>query len=84
MLEKLDIVIKEVLNINVNQYICDSDELELYGLDSLNFINLVIKIENVFDIKFDESEILYRNFCNKNSIINSIEIACKRRIYNDI
>lgn len=84
MLRKLDLIIKEILSIDISQSIRDSDELELYGLDSLNFINLVIEIENAFDIKFEDTEIMYSNFCTKSFIINTIRIAYGRGINNEL
>lgn len=70
--EKLDAVLD-------NNGIYDSDdELQnelLSNMDSLQFVQLVVSIENEFDIGISDEHLLFKNFNTKEKIIKIIEQA---------
>lgn len=47
------------------------ESLESLNIDSLSFIELVIKIENEFGIRFDENVISISNFFNVKSLVGA-------------
>ncbi|MNB94159.1 acyl carrier protein [compost metagenome] len=42
--------------------ISDSSALELYGIDSLSFVNLVVELEIAFGIEFDDEDLVMEKF----------------------
>lgn len=55
---------KQIENILMNDFEVDKginyeDPLILYGIDSLNYIKLLVSIEKHFNVKFDDSALSY-------------------------
>ena len=53
------------------------DLLEEFGMDSILFIELVVEIENHFDIIINEDLLRYDNFHNINDIVTIVELCLK-------
>ena len=47
-------------------------------LDSLDFINLIFSIEDVFNIKFEDKDLNNKNFNNINNILKIIKKKIER------
>lgn len=66
-------IVKETLKLNVNKEINDNDDLINLGLDSLKAIEIVVSIEEKFQIEIDDEDLLVDNFASINCIENLIE-----------
>ncbi|UII27574.1 phosphopantetheine-binding protein [Fulvivirga maritima] len=73
--KKIRSIIANDLDANINEEDL-SDDVSLYdggiGLDSIAIINLIVELENKFDISFDETEINAQLFSNINSLADFI------------
>lgn len=65
------IVPKGDMEIKVN------DTLQDTGIDSINFVKLVIALEEAFDLEFDEDMLSMRRFERITDIVDYIEMRCK-------
>ena len=54
---------------SVTEYLQNNDYLALLGIDSIDFIKMVIDFEPVFDIVFDDDALSYANFL-------SLQVLC--------
>jgi acyl carrier protein len=45
---------------------------ETYGLNSINFIDIIVSIEEMFDLEFDDDDLDMNNFNNIDSIIQTV------------
>lgn len=52
------------LDLNVN--------LEELGLDSINFVNLIIVLEDLFNVQIPEDRLVYRNFITVEKIYETL------------
>ncbi|MBJ8030399.1 phosphopantetheine-binding protein [Bacillus cereus group sp. N21] len=50
-----------------------TDDLKTIGMDSLNTVSLIIKLESQFNIEFDDNELHPKRFSSILSIIELIE-----------
>lgn len=48
------------------------DDLSPYGLDSINTVRLIVELEDMFDIIFEDDELLFQNFSTVNHIVSRI------------
>ncbi|QKS44483.1 acyl carrier protein [Paenibacillus cellulosilyticus] len=48
-----------------------------YGLDSMKIIELIVQLEDQFNILLDDNELYFENFSNKRDIIARV----KRKLY---
>jgi acyl carrier protein len=62
--------IKELFNVQSN--FGANDDLTLIGLDSLRFVNLIVVLEEMYDVSFDDDEFLVENFTTVQKIIDRI------------
>ena len=67
-------IVRETLKLNVNKEINDNDDLINLGLDSLKAIEIVVSIEEKFQIEIDDEDLLVDNFASIKCIENLIEI----------
>lgn len=58
MEEKLRKIMSQILNLPESQIKSDSSPDDLLSWDSLNHMNLVLAIEQSFDLRFDDEEIV--------------------------
>ncbi|WP_052497729.1 MULTISPECIES: acyl carrier protein [Bacillus] len=78
--EKITQIVREVLETNdeINKQL----ELSELGMDSLASINLIVELEDAFDIVFNDNELLFENFSTIENIIKQIEKLQKNKINN--
>lgn len=62
--------VKEILDLN-SEINIDTDLIG-YGLDSLASVNLIVGLEEMFNIVIDEEEMLIENFTSVSKITNLI------------
>lgn len=53
--DRLQEIISEQLNVELNQITLDSNFIEELGADSLDVVELVMAIEDEFDLKIDDA-----------------------------
>ena len=70
MIDRIKEVIKRQVNIEVE--IEEDVDLNVYGIDSLAKVHLLVELEEVFGIEFEEDDINQDNFNNVMSIKNII------------
>ena len=58
--------------IDIEEFTGD-EELNLYGLDSLKFIKLIIEIEEVFRIEIEDEMFIFENFNTVNKILQYLD-----------
>ena len=63
---------KEITDISVLENV---DLINFLGMDSIQFIELVVEIETRFDILIDEALLNFKTFCNFNKIVKVIQIS---------
>ncbi len=63
----------DVLNIENISEISQQDNLENVGLDSINFVMLIVTLEDVLDIQISENKLEYKNFQTIEKILKVIE-----------
>ncbi|MFF2154439.1 acyl carrier protein [Paenibacillus chitinolyticus] len=56
-----------------NNDISFNDDLSYLGMDSFNSVKLIVKLEEVFDITFDDEELLFENFSTINKILECVK-----------
>lgn len=69
----------DVLNIENISEISQQDNLENVGLDSINFVMLIVTLEDVLDIQISENKLEYKNFQTIEKILKVIE----KQIYGE-
>lgn len=62
----------DVLNINDVSSLSLQDSLEDRGLDSINFVTLIVMLENSFGIQIPEDKFEYKNFQSIEKILKII------------
>lgn len=50
-----------------------NEELSLYGMDSLTLVNLIVEIENIFSITFNDDDLNPNNLKTLDSIAEILE-----------
>lgn len=73
---KIEISNRVVEILKVNRKIEENDNLKDLGLDSLNTLELIIRIEDIFSITFEDKEFIVDNF----NTISKIERMVKNKI----
>lgn len=68
-----------VLNIDNISSITVKDSLEDKGLDSINFVTLIVMLEDAFDIQISEDKLEYKNFQTIEKILKVIEESVNDR-----
>ena len=53
----------------------ENDNLQRLGFDSVDFVKLVVEIENKFDIFVEDEDLLSENFDTINKITENVENA---------
>jgi len=71
MLEQIKSVMAEALNVNEEEINLDSNLKEDLGIDSLDAVELIMELEDTFDLKIDESEA--NNFVTVKNIVDFIQ-----------
>lgn len=73
--------LSDVLNINDVSNLSMQDSLEDIGLDSINFVTLIVMLEDVFDIQISEDKLEYENFQTIEKILKVIgELLSDKKI----
>lgn len=74
MNEKIKKIIKNVLKLEIDQInsIDDDADLIMYGLDSLNAIEIIVNLENEFDIIVEDEDLLIENLSSINLLVKMI------------
>ncbi|USK44118.1 acyl carrier protein [Cytobacillus oceanisediminis] len=68
--EKIKNIIQELLD---KEGLSNKEDLTMQGLDSISSIELIVELEEVFSISFDDSELLLDNFKTIDLIEKMIE-----------
>lgn len=55
--------------------IMSDTDLQTVGMDSLSFINLVLEIENYFEVEFPDEKLIISEACSINELCNIIITA---------
>lgn len=59
------------LEIPVDEIAVDASLLEL-GVDSISMIKIILNIENVFDLIFEDDDLVVENFMNIERLVNYV------------
>jgi acyl carrier protein len=70
--EQLFVIIKDLLGIEITKNEYEKNITDL-GISSLQYIELVIKIETHFDIEFGDDEMSFDYFKNMSAFVEYIE-----------
>lgn len=66
-------IIKDIVCKNINDLnITDTDSLFEKGIDSMNMLIILNEIENIFDIRIPDEELLISNFESINQIVKLV------------
>ncbi|KAA0782851.1 phosphopantetheine-binding protein [Bacillus cereus] len=68
---KLYKILEEILEIE--REILFDEDLSMVGLDSLNSVNLILSLEETFNIQFEDEELLFENFTTVSKIVDMID-----------
>ena len=68
-LEKIRQIIAGILNVNPDEVNADSAFIEDLGADSLDVFQIIMGVEEEFDIEIDAKYVIAENFKNKEAII---------------
>ncbi len=70
-----EVYINAIIDIDILAHVDLIDDL---GMDSISFITIVVRIENVFDIKIPDEMLLMEKFRNIDNIVEIIsnELIC--------
>jgi len=52
-----------------------SEELDVIGVNSINFIKFIVEIENFYDIEFDDDSLDYKHFKTVDDLIKTVKEA---------
>jgi len=58
---------------NVQSKLGQNDNLISIGLDSIRFVNLIVALEEMYDVSFEDDEFLVENFSTVQQIIDRIQ-----------
>ncbi len=72
ILENIKSIISELVLMNVEE-IQEEDTLAILGVDSLLTVELILRIEEKYDITFESSDINFKNFEFVKSVVNITE-----------
>ena len=72
ILENIKSIISELVLMNVKE-IQEEDTLAILGVDSLLTVELILRIEEKYDITFESSDINFKNFEFVKSVVNITE-----------
>jgi acyl carrier protein len=70
--EKVIDVIKENCQFNKDEIELDADLRDNYGIDSLAIVNILVDLEDAFNITIDSGLLSYDSFSNTRKIIDYI------------
>jgi|GEM_PF-2201840 len=73
MLKKLNSIVSEVLKGGLNKPLEAASRLQDIGIDSLNFLRLVVSVEDTFGIEFDDDNLDLSRFETVSSLMSYIE-----------
>lgn len=54
-----------------------NEPLIVYGIDSLNYIKVLVEIEELFKIKFDDNILMYNGMTTLNNLSQEVFKLCK-------
>lgn len=73
MREDIIRIIKETLGIDKDREITGKTDISSLGINSLNFLRIIVEFEENFDVEFDDNELNFDYFSTIDSIIALIE-----------
>lgn len=62
-------------NVDLHQIIRDEMNLEEIGVDSIAFISIIIAIEEEFNIRFDDMQLIYDHYQTVGDLIEAVQSA---------
>lgn len=71
MMEKICTIVQQVLNIE--EELRPDEDLIGRGLDSVKTVHLIVLLEEMIDIRFDDSDLILENFRSIQNIINLLK-----------
>lgn len=72
---RIENIIKQCLKLDKNE-IDEESILTDYGMDSLNFVELIVRIEEEYDISIEDEDLLIENF----NTISKIKLYLTERV----
>ncbi len=73
MRETITELIRNVISLDANREIKDDENLIDLGLDSIKTIEIVVELEDGFDIEIDEDDLMLDNFSTISKIIELVK-----------
>lgn len=58
----------------LQEFLEANSNLDDIGLNSLIFINIVVELENKFNISFDDEKLDYKSFANLDELIRYVDL----------
>jgi acyl carrier protein len=77
MKEAIYNVIKQ--KINKSATINDDTTLVEVGIDSIDFINMVIALEEEFDIRFEDMQLIYDNYETLGQLVSVVQQVIEKK-----
>lgn len=71
MIEIISELVNNVIGEERNQITCDTPFNEI-GLDSLEYMNFIIKVENTFNVEFEDEDLFFDNYEKVSDFIEKI------------
>lgn len=72
-------IIKETISIDEGVDISSNTEISSLGINSLNFLKIIVEIEEAYDIEFDDNELNFDYFNTIESVVKLIDSKTKNR-----
>jgi acyl carrier protein len=73
MRETITELIRNVISLDANREIKDDENLIDLGLDSIKTIEIVVELEDGFDIEIDEDDLMLDNFSTISKIMELVK-----------
>lgn len=73
IIEKINELVKGIVGEEKKQLTSDTPFNEI-GLDSLEYMNFIIKVEDAFDIEFEDEDLLFDNYEKVSDFVEKIKI----------
>lgn len=71
--ERLAEIIRKAVNLSDDVALDENTDLDQIDINSLNFLKIIVDIEDEFDIEFDDEELNFELFGTIHSIIEKID-----------
>lgn len=69
---QIECMVKSALELDPQFALASTEDLSTYGFDSLRSVELIVDLEEHFDIEFDDEELLFNNFSTIDKIVEMV------------